>query len=97
MDRCIVIVFTHVSANNVKYEHACMHTDTDVHTHTGTHTSVHNINTMLELSCDLGSWHQRKQPLVSPAAAVAASTVAMPLVSSAPESTTFVQCPCCQD
>ena len=64
---------------------------------THTDTNAHNINTMLELSCDLGWWHQRMRPPVAAAAVVAASTVAMPLVNSAPESATFVQCSYCQD
>ena len=49
---------------------------------------------MLGLSCDSELWHQRMQPLVSVAAAVAANRAAMPQVSSAPELTTFVHCPC---
>ena len=76
-----------------------LHTSRHMHMHMCTHRDmgVHNIHTMLELSCDLGLWRQRMQPLVSVAAAVAASTAAMLLASSAPVSTTFVQCPCCQD
>ena len=65
--------------------HTYIHGDMYVHTHT---------HTMLGLSCDSELWHQKMQPLVSVAAAVAANRAAMPQVSSAPELTTFEHCPC---
>jgi len=67
-----------------------MHATYNMHTHTH-----HKTHTMLGLSCDSVLWHQKMQPLVSAVAVVATNRAAMPQASSALESTTSVQCPCC--
>ena len=57
-------------------------------------THMHTTHTMLGLSYDSVLLHRKMRPLASLVAAVGASRAAMPPVSSALESATFVHCPC---